>query len=74
MIKKLESTNWWSRIRKHELMIKNRKHELMIKKKARIETENEPKPEDYSEVVNDPQVLQSVLESLPGVKWRKESS
>ena len=55
-------------------MIKNRKHELMIKKKAGIETENEPKSEDYSEVVNDPQVLQSVLESLPGVKWRKESS
>merc|ERR1712223_65435 len=35
--------------------------------KAKIKTEDEKKSEDYSEVVNDPQFLQSVLESLPGV-------
>jgi len=34
---------------------------------TKVKTEKEPKSEDYSEVVNDPQFLQSVLESLPGV-------
>jgi len=34
---------------------------------TKVKTENESKSEDYSEVVNDPQFLQSVLESLPGV-------